>query len=89
MSLQLELDDSQEAVAETLAKFCAERCDAETLKATAGAFPSALWRALADLGVLALVTPEGDGGALELGLTQICHLLDHGKAEIKLSDECG
>jgi alkylation response protein AidB-like acyl-CoA dehydrogenase len=66
LSLQLELDDSQEAVAETLAKFCAERCDAETLKATAGAFPSALWRALADLGVLALVTPEGDGGALEL-----------------------
>jgi alkylation response protein AidB-like acyl-CoA dehydrogenase len=66
LSLDLDFDDAQRAVAETLAKLCAEHCDEETLKASAGAFPTALWRALSELGVLALVTPEGDGGALEL-----------------------
>jgi alkylation response protein AidB-like acyl-CoA dehydrogenase len=62
LSLDLDFDDAQLAVAETLAKFCAEHCD----EATAGAFPAQRWRALAELGVLALATPEGDGGALEL-----------------------
>jgi alkylation response protein AidB-like acyl-CoA dehydrogenase len=66
LSLDLDFDDAQLAVALTLAKFCAEHGDAATLEATAGAFPARHWRALAELGVLALATPEGDGGALEL-----------------------
>jgi len=66
LSLDLDFDDAQRAVAETLEKFCADHCDDETLKATAGTFPTEQWRALAELGVLALATPEGEGGALEL-----------------------
>ena len=36
------------------------------MRQTAGTLPRALWRELAELGVLALATPEGDGGAREL-----------------------
>ena len=49
-----------------LEQFCADRCTPEVVKQSAGRFPDALWRELAALGVLALATPEGDGGALEL-----------------------
>jgi alkylation response protein AidB-like acyl-CoA dehydrogenase len=63
--LDLAFDDAQQAVADALAGFCADRCPEEVVKA-AGVFPAQLWRELAELGVLALVTPEGDGGAVEL-----------------------
>jgi alkylation response protein AidB-like acyl-CoA dehydrogenase len=36
------------------------------VRTAATAFPRELWRELAELGVLALCTPEGDGGPLEL-----------------------
>lgn len=64
--LDLAFDDAQQAVSDALAHFCAERCPDEVVKAQDGRFPEALWRELAELGVLALVTPEGDAGAVEL-----------------------
>ena len=66
MGLDLQLDDLQQAVADAVAQFCRDRCDDDTVKAAAGSFPSELWKGLSELGVLALSTPEGDGGALEL-----------------------
>lgn len=65
MSLDLAFDDAQQAIADALGQFCADRCTEEVVKATAGKFPTELWREIAGLGVLALATPEGDGGALE------------------------
>jgi alkylation response protein AidB-like acyl-CoA dehydrogenase len=68
VSLDLEPDDAQRAIHDELARFCAERCGEARLKEQAGRFAADLWRGLADLGVLALATPEGDGGAAELCL---------------------
>lgn len=65
MSLDLAFDDAQQAIADALDQFGADRCDEDAVKATAGVFPAALWEEVAALGVLALVTPEGDGGAAE------------------------
>jgi alkylation response protein AidB-like acyl-CoA dehydrogenase len=66
VSLDLAFDNTQQAIADALAQFCADRCPEETVKALAGSFPAELWREIAELGVLALGTPEGEGGALEL-----------------------
>jgi alkylation response protein AidB-like acyl-CoA dehydrogenase len=64
--LDLGFDDAQQAIADALAQFCAERCDDDTVKSLENRFPTELWAELAELGVLALLTPEGDGGAVEL-----------------------
>jgi alkylation response protein AidB-like acyl-CoA dehydrogenase len=66
LSLDLAWDDTQQAVADAVASFCAERCPEDVVRESAGTLPRALWRELAGLGVLALATPEGDGGACEL-----------------------
>lgn len=66
MTIDLAFDDAQESIAIALTQFCEQQCDAETVKALAGKFPDALWRELADFGVLAAATPEGDGGPGEL-----------------------
>jgi alkylation response protein AidB-like acyl-CoA dehydrogenase len=66
VSIDLAFDDAQESIATALSQFCAQHCDAETVKSLVGKFPNALWRKLADLGVLAVATPEGDGGSREL-----------------------
>jgi hypothetical protein len=66
LSLDLAFDDTQQAVADATARFCAERCPEAVVRQTAGTLPRALWRELAEFGVLALATPEGDGGAREL-----------------------
>jgi alkylation response protein AidB-like acyl-CoA dehydrogenase len=66
LSLDLTFDDSQQAIADTVAKFCAERCDEAVVREAAGTLPRGLWSELAQLGVLALATPEGDGGACEI-----------------------
>ena len=68
MSLDLEPDDAQRAIHGELARFCADRASEAELKQHVGAFSADLWRDLAALGVLALATPEGDGGAGELCL---------------------
>ena len=66
MSLDLEPDDAQQAIHDELARFAAERCGEALLKTQVDRFAVGLWRELAALGVLALATPEGDGGAAEL-----------------------
>jgi alkylation response protein AidB-like acyl-CoA dehydrogenase len=66
LSLDLALDDAEQAIADAIAKFCAERCPEAIVRETAGTLPRSLWHELAELGVLALATPEGDGGAREL-----------------------
>jgi alkylation response protein AidB-like acyl-CoA dehydrogenase len=64
--LDLAFDDAQQAIADSLGAFCAERCSEEVVKSCAGRFPAELWSELAKQGVLGLATPEGDGGACEL-----------------------
>jgi alkylation response protein AidB-like acyl-CoA dehydrogenase len=66
LSLDLEFDDVQQAIGDAVAQLCRERCTDAVVRASAGAFPRELWGELAELGVLALCTPEGDGGPLEL-----------------------
>lgn len=64
--LDLAFDAAQQSIADALAQFCSDRCSQEVLKAHEHRFPRELWNELAELGVLGLVTPEGDGGASEL-----------------------
>ncbi len=66
MTIDLSFDDGQEAIGQAVAQLCREQCDADTVKELSGAFPTALWSSLAELGMLAIGTSEGDGGALEL-----------------------
>jgi alkylation response protein AidB-like acyl-CoA dehydrogenase len=66
VALDLAFDDAQQAIQTAVARFCRDRCGDRALDARAGRFASELWQGLAQLGVLALATPEGDGGAVEL-----------------------
>ncbi len=66
MSVDLELDDAQQALAQAVEAFCRD-VDAEALaRRSDGVLPRPVWRGLAELGVLACATPEGDGGACEI-----------------------
>lgn len=64
--LDLSLDAGQRAVGDAVAAFCRDRCPDDVARRAALHFPRELWKELAGLGVLAIATPEGDGGALEL-----------------------
>jgi alkylation response protein AidB-like acyl-CoA dehydrogenase len=66
VSLDLAFDDTQQSIADAIGQFCRERCNDDVVREAVGKFPAAQWRELADLGVLALATPEGDGGAVEM-----------------------
>lgn len=66
MTIDLAFDDGQEAIAEALKQFCRDACDADRVKELSGTFPTELWSSLAELGMLSIGTPEGEGGALEL-----------------------
>ena len=66
LGLDLAFDDAQEAIGATLRQFCADRLSDAAVKAQAAGLQREIWRELAELGVLALATPEGEGGALEL-----------------------
>lgn len=66
MSLDLDFDDAQTALVESLAQFCRERCDEAVVRAASAKFPRALWSELAGLGVLSAGAPGGEGGALEI-----------------------
>ncbi len=64
--LDLSLDAGQRAIGDAVAAFCRDRCRDEVARRAAARFPRDLWRELASLGVLAIATPDGVGGALEL-----------------------
>jgi len=64
LSVDLANDYAQQAIADALSQFCAERYTEEGRREGAD-FPRDLWRELGLLGVLALGTPEGEGGACE------------------------
>jgi len=64
--LDLAFDDAQLAVADAVRLFCSERLPDDLGRGLGSDFPPELWRELGELGVLALATPEGEGGALEL-----------------------
>ena len=61
----IELDSEQRALAATVKRFCEDsfRGDGETVRRD---FDAALWRRLADLGVLMAATKEGGGSAVHL-----------------------
>jgi alkylation response protein AidB-like acyl-CoA dehydrogenase len=64
--LDLGFDDAQQAIHAAASQFCRDRCRDEVVKAASGKFPVELWKAMAQLGVLAIATPDGEGGACEL-----------------------
>lgn len=66
MSIDLDYDEGQLAIADAIRQFCEDQCDPDTVKAASGGFPTELWQQLADLGMLAIGAPEGDGGAMEM-----------------------
>ncbi len=66
MSPDLSLDADERLIAESVAKFCADRARADTLRAAADSFDRALWRAFCAQGFFALGTPEGEGGARQV-----------------------
>ncbi len=66
MTIDLEFDDAQQSIASAVSQFCRDRCGADRIKRESGRFPRALWGELAELGMLAIGTPEGEGGALEM-----------------------
>ena len=66
MSLDLAFDDAQQAIHDAASQLCRDRCSDAVVKAASGSFPSGLWKAIAELGILAIATPDGDGGASEL-----------------------
>lgn len=68
MPIDLDLTDVQRAVASSVDRFCQDLCTDRVARAAADEFPSHLWRALGDLGVLAMATPLGSGGAQEIAV---------------------
>lgn len=62
--LDLDLDDDQRALADSVRRFCYDHCSDTVVRAPG--VPDELWRSLAEMGVLLLATPEGGGGALEI-----------------------
>ncbi len=66
VGLDLAFDDAQQAIHDAVSQFCRDQCSDAVVKAACDRFPSGLWKSLAELGVLAIATPEGEGGASEL-----------------------
>jgi hypothetical protein len=64
-----ELSDEQDALAAAIGDFCADHAEAIRSPTTLEDFVARLWRPLGALGVLALATPEGGGGASEIAVS--------------------
>ncbi len=62
MKATLEHDDERLVVRDAVAEFCRRRWPMECARSARGGFQPDLWRELGALGVLALGTPEGEGG---------------------------
>ncbi len=65
LPFDLAFDPGQQAIADAVARFCADRFDDDAVKQSTGAVPRDAWQELAGLGVLGVLTPEGEGGLLE------------------------
>ncbi len=65
-SVDLALDEIQQAIADAVEKLCRDQCGDDAVRAAVGGFPADLWKSLVELGVLSLATPEGEGGVQEL-----------------------
>lgn len=71
-TLDLNLNEDQQAIADAIDRFCESRCDTSVVKGLTDTFSSPLWRELAEMGALTPATPEADGqddekcGALEI-----------------------
>lgn len=66
LGLDMDFDDVQRAIGDTIEQFCRDHCSDAQVKAWWGELPRDAWRDLAELGVLALGTPYGEGGPIEL-----------------------
>jgi alkylation response protein AidB-like acyl-CoA dehydrogenase len=66
VSLDLEFDDAQRAMAAAVTQFCREQYDPLKAVSPSVPFPRVLWRQLAALDVFGLATPGGGGGAIEV-----------------------
>jgi alkylation response protein AidB-like acyl-CoA dehydrogenase len=66
VSLDLEFDDAQQAMAAAVAQFCRDQYDPLKAVSPSAPFSRALWRALAALDVFGLAIPGGGGGAIEV-----------------------
>jgi hypothetical protein len=66
LTIDLAFDDAQQAIETGIGQFCRDQFSEEVANAGAGEFPAVLWRELGELGVFALATPEGEGGAMEI-----------------------
>ena len=66
VSLDLDFDLGQSAVAEAVAQFCSDHCPDELVRAAGGSFPREPWQGLAELGVFWAAAPDEEAGALEL-----------------------
>ncbi len=70
--MNFELSDEQKAVRDTFARFCDERIRPQAAALDeAGAFPRALFRELAELGLFGMRYPAEVGGS-GMGLTEFC-----------------
>jgi alkylation response protein AidB-like acyl-CoA dehydrogenase len=66
LTVDLGFDDAQQAIADGIGQFCRDRFGEEAAKQPCESLSRGLWTELAELGVLALATPEGDGEASEM-----------------------
>ncbi|HME70913.1 MAG TPA: acyl-CoA dehydrogenase family protein [Myxococcota bacterium] len=66
MSLDLEFDDAQQAMAAAVAQFCRDQYDPLKAVSPSAPFSRVLWRELAALDVFGLAIPGGGGGAIEV-----------------------
>lgn len=66
MSVDLDFDPGQRALADAVSQFCAQRWTDADARAQGPDFTRARWSELAELGVLAVGSPGEDGGAVEI-----------------------
>jgi alkylation response protein AidB-like acyl-CoA dehydrogenase len=66
VSVDLDFDPGQQALADSVSQFCAQRWTEADARAPGPDFTRARWSELAELGVLAVGSPGEEGGALEI-----------------------